>query len=130
MDFVGEAWSGYISELHNNCNTSTRDDLALNQYLAKARRLLKKKSNLYWHIEFFQQYILDNICPTGLRIQLFPSFKNVTPELKRLWEQELTKCSIELIRLLVAQYRTDLAALDQELISLQTQQDEKRPCSV
>lgn len=39
------------------------------------------------------------------------------------WEQELTNCSIELIKLLVAQYRLDLISLDQELISLQTKHE-------
>lgn len=59
----------------------------------------------------------------GLRIQLFPSFGNSTPEFRRNWESELTRCSTELIKILVTQYKSDLQALDQELVTLQTQYD-------
>lgn len=83
---------------------------------------LKRSLNCTGTQSFFSN-IHDNICRIGLRIQLFPSFKNVTPELKHDWEQELTKCSTALIKLLVAQYRADLLSIDQELISLQTQQE-------
>lgn len=126
MDFVGDAWSGYMKEIHTNCNTNTRDDLGLNQYMSKARRLLKKKSNLYCHIEFFQQYIHDKICPIGLSVQLFPSFRNTSSEFRRDWELELMKCSTELIKILVTQYKSDLQSLDQELVALQTQYDSIR----
>lgn len=56
MDFVGTAWAGYMSEIQTNCNVDTEQEIGINQYMEKMKRLLKKKSNLYWHIEFLNKY--------------------------------------------------------------------------
>lgn len=89
MDFVGEAWSGYMNEIHTNCSTS-----------------IYKIIYARWALGF--RYI---------------PLKNVTPDFKNSWVKILTNCSIELINLLVVQYRADLQILDQELIALQTKHE-------
>lgn len=88
--------------------------------MAKMKRLLKKKSNLHWHVDFLQQYIRKNISPIGLRVQLFPSFQSHTQDFKKSWEKVLTQCSIELMKLLINQYQSELISLDQDILMLQS----------
>ena len=100
MDFAGIGWSGYMSEIQTNCNLDNEQEININQYMAKIKRLLKKKSNLHWHIEFLNKYARENISPLGLRIQVFPSFQTTIPEFKVAWEQALSTCSTQLMKLL------------------------------
>ncbi|XP_040194657.1 uncharacterized protein LOC120927803 [Rana temporaria] len=120
MDFAGTGWTGYMSEIQTNCNTDNEQEITINQYMAKMKRLLKKKSNLHWHIEFLGKYVKDNISPLGLRVQVFPSFQNVTAEFKLMWEQTLSSCSTQLMKLLIVQYQAELASLDQDILILQS----------
>lgn len=125
MDFVGQGWLGYMSEIQTNCNTDTEQEVGINQYMAKLKRSLKKKSNLIWHIEFLQKYVRENINPLGLRIQLYPSFQVISPEFKIAWESILTQCSSELMKLLISHYQMELNNLDQEML-LQTSNENIR----
>lgn len=120
MDFVGTAWAGYMSEIQTNCNVGTEQEIGINQYMAKMKHLLKKKSNLYWHIEFLNKYIRENISPLGVRIQIYPSFQAISPEFKVAWENTLTTCSTNLMKILVTQYQSELITLDQEIVTLQS----------
>lgn len=43
MDFVGTAWLGYISDVQASCLTDTGQEIGLNHYIAKMKKLLKKK---------------------------------------------------------------------------------------
>lgn len=110
-----------MSEIQTNCNVDNEQEIMINQYMAKIKRLLKKKSNLYWHIEFLSKYVKDNISPLGLRVQVFPSFQNATVEFKTSWEQTLTACSTQLLaQLLIRQYQVELLSLDQDILVLQS----------
>lgn len=120
MDFIGNGWLGYMTEIQTNCNTDTEQEIGINQYMAKLKRVLKKKANLHWHIEFLHKYVRENINPLGLRIQLYPSFQVTSPEFKLKWENILTQCSLELMKLLILHYQTELNTLDQEIFLLQT----------
>lgn len=88
--------------------------------MAKLKRFLKKKSYLHWHIEFLQKYVRENINPLGLRIQMYSSFQITSPEFKLAWENILTQCSSELMKLLISHYQIELKTLDQEILLLQT----------
>lgn len=90
-----------MNEIQTNCNVNAGQEIGINQYMTKMKRLLKKESNLRGHVDFLQQYIRENISRLGLRLQLYPSFQNVSHELKTSWEKTLTQCSIELIKLLI-----------------------------
>lgn len=120
MEFIGNGWLGYMTEIQTNCNTDTEQEIGINQYMAKLKRVLKKKANLYWHIEFLQKYVRETINPLGLRIQLYPSFQVTSAEFRLKWENILTQCSIELMKLLILHYQTELNTLDQEILHLQT----------
>lgn len=104
-----------MSEIQTNCNVNNEQQIGINQYMAKMKRLLKKKSNLHWH-----KYVKENISPLGLRVQVYPSFQNATPEFKLAWEKILTMCSIELLILLIIQYQSQLSTLDQDILLLQS----------
>lgn len=123
MDFVGTAWLGYINDVQTSCLTDTGQEIGLNHYLIKMKKLLKKKSNLHWHVDFLQQYARDNLSPVGLRVQIFPSFQNTGTEFKIAWEKILTQCSTDLIKLLISHHQAELALLDEEIITFQTKND-------
>lgn len=125
MDFVGSAWTGYMSEIQTNCNIDNEQEININQYMAKMKRLLKKKSNLHWHIEFLNKYVSENISPLGLRVQVHPSFQNATPEFKLAWEQILTLCSTQLMTLPIGHYQSKLLSLDQDILLLQPNIDSR-----
>ncbi|XP_040183709.1 uncharacterized protein LOC120916831 [Rana temporaria] len=121
MDFVGTAWSGLMTEFQTSYNGTNKDVDDLRLFFGKLKYLLKKKSNLYWHMEFFKEYIKENISPMGLRIQMFPTIKNASQDLKNSWEGVLNKCSKECMQLLLIQYQSDTNILDRDLALLITQ---------
>lgn len=121
MDFFGTAWAGLMNEFQTSYNLSNKENDDLKVYFGKLKQLLKKKSNLNWHMEFFNQYIWENISPMGLRIQMFPTVKNATQELKNFWEGILSKCSKEFMQLLLIQYQLVTNQLDEELATLNLQ---------
>ncbi|XP_040181497.1 uncharacterized protein LOC120944132 isoform X2 [Rana temporaria] len=109
-----------MSEIQTNCNLDNEQEININQYMAKMKRLLKKKSNLHWHIEFLNKYARENISPLGLRIQVFPSFQTTIPEFKVAWEQALSTCSTQLMKLLVGHHQSELLSLEQDILLLQS----------
>lgn len=123
MDFVGNAWLGYINEVQASCSMDMGQEIGLNHYITKMKKLLKKKSNLHWHVDFLHQYTRENLSPVGLRVQVFPSFQNVGIEFKTAWEKILTQCSTDLIKLLISHYQDELGHLDEEIITFQTKND-------
>lgn len=103
-------------------NGSNKEDYDLKLYFDKLKQLLKKKSNLHWHMEFFKQYIRGNISPMGLRIQMFPctcTIRNTSQDLRGSWEAVLNKCSQDCMQL-SSQYQLDTDMLDRELALLHT----------
>lgn len=118
MDFVGTAWSGLMNDFQTSYIGSNKDTDDLKIYYDKLKQLLKRKSNLHWHMEYFKYYIRENISPQGLRIQLFPTIKHTSQDLKNSWEGVLNKCSQDCMQLLLSQYSLDTAMLDQELALL------------
>lgn len=79
---------------------------------------MEKKSNLGWHIRFLDRYLREKISPQGLRIQVFPSFEMTDPVFKEEWEQNLNRCSANLISMQKTKYNKELNDLDKEIESL------------
>lgn len=79
------------------------------------KTLLEKKTNLQWHAAYLQKYISENIVPFGLRLKLFPHFKNPRPEFKKQWEDILTDSFLSLMSLLVIEHQLELACVDKEI---------------
>lgn len=107
-----------MNEIQTNCYVNTGQEIGINQYMTKMKRLLKKKSNLLWHEDFLQQNVCENISPLGLRIKLYlSSFQNVGPEFKMSWKRTLAQCSTELMKLLISQCRIEQTNLDKDILS-------------
>lgn len=83
--------------------------------------LLKRKSHLHWHIEYFKQYVREETCPLGLKIQLFPTINDPFSTFKTCWEQTLTQCSVELMKILTTQSTLYMTSLDGEIERLHFQ---------
>lgn len=78
MDLHGTAWMGFMSNIQSSCETCKKDNDELVLYLGRIQGLLKCKSHLYWHIDYFQKYIEENINPQGIRLHTFSTIKNPT----------------------------------------------------
>lgn len=121
MDVLGTVWSGFMTQIQTACLTnSTRSDEEVKTFLDRMLNLLKHKSHLHCHTEYFKQYINEGVYPLGLRIQLFPTVKDPSPAFKSSWEKTLTHCSLELMRTLITQYESDMTSLDSEIDKLNT----------
>lgn len=76
---------------------------------------MERKNNLHWHSTYLEKYISENLVPFGLRIKLFPHFKNLSTDFKGKWEKTLPKCSLSLMKLLVDEHKTELTLIDNKL---------------
>lgn len=54
----------------------------------------------------------------GLRIQILPTIHNISPSLKKKWEENLQACSAMMMALLVDDYKKQMISLDQEIEKL------------
>lgn len=104
MDVLGTDWVGFMSNLKTACLNDHKTEDDIQTFFAKMFKLLKRKSHLHWHIEYFKMYVSENICPLGLRGQIFPTIKDPSVDFKKTRERILTNCSLDLIRLLITQY--------------------------
>lgn len=120
MDVLGTAWMDFMSTIQASCLTGQKFEDESKVFLDRMFNLLKKKSHLHWHIQYFEQYIKE-VCPLGLRIQIFPTIRDPSLDFKKHWENTLTKCSLELMTQLNSQYIVDMTALDGEIERPNTQ---------
>lgn len=115
MDVLGTAWGDFMSNIQAGCLTNYKTDDETKIFLDRMFNLLKRKSLLYWHIQYFESYVKEKLYPLGLRIQMFPTIKDPSPDFKKAWEGTLTQCSLELMKQLTTQYRSDMTMLDGEI---------------
>lgn len=121
MDVLGTAWGDFMSSIQAGCLANQQLEDETKTFLDRLFNLLKKKSHLHWHIQYFELYITEKVCPLGLRVQLFPTIKDPSVDFKKSWENTLTNCSIELMSKLTTQYRSDMTSLDAEIDRLLNQ---------
>lgn len=80
LDLHGTAWTGFMSNIQSSVETCKKDDGDLALYIGRIQGLLKRKSHFYWHIDYFQKYIEDDVNPQGLRLNTSSTIKNPTEE--------------------------------------------------
>lgn len=112
MDVLGTAWGDFMFTIQAGCLTNQKTDDETKVFLDRMFNLLKRKSHLHWHIQYFESYIREKVCPLGLRIQIFPTLKDPSPDLKKSWEDILTNCSVELMKQLTTQNRSDMTGIE------------------
>lgn len=66
-------------------------------------------------VKGLESYIKNNIVPEGLRIAVLPAPRSRTPNLMKLWEQEVTTSSIRLMKLLVEEEKLTLETTSTKL---------------
>lgn len=113
--FTGQNWESLMSACSAQWGQESKGQLESNEIFWTYKNLLERKTNLYWHVAYLQKFIAEGIIPFGLRIKLFPHFKNPTPAFKNNWEQTLTECSLSLMNLLINEHKSELANVDIEL---------------
>lgn len=86
-----------------------------NLYFTGLQRLVEKKTRLFWHRDFFEQYISNKVVPWGLRIQIFPNIRKIEPKIKEALESNLQTCSLQMMHILCQQYKQDIGQVDIEI---------------
>lgn len=83
VEFKGTNWESLILRYQHNLNGKKEMDIIA--FSNTLRNLLEKKSNNVWHQKYFNKYLEESINPMGLRIQIFPTLRNINPTLKKKW---------------------------------------------
>lgn len=104
-----------MSKHTNKWGQEDKTQIELNDIILSLKNVLEKKISNHWHAVYLQKYISANIVPFGLRLKLFPHFKNPSENFKQNWETDLTNCFIELMSLLVHEHKQEIAQADIEL---------------
>lgn len=81
--FLGSGWEQFLDSIQDTCTPQVQTDVGLEVFFIELNKLMEKKSNLGWHVRFFE----DGINPQGLRIQIFPSFAVTDVTFKEKWEK-------------------------------------------
>lgn len=118
--FTGQKWETLMSACSAQWGQESKGQLESGETFWVYKNLLEKKTNLHWHVTYLQKYATKGIIPFGLRIKLFPHFKNPSPTFKNNWEQTLTQCSQSLINLLNNEHKSELLDVDKELHDIHT----------
>ncbi|KAJ1096649.1 hypothetical protein NDU88_001784 [Pleurodeles waltl] len=67
----------------------------------KLERLKKQELSRWWDYTILQKYMENNQIPRGLRVILFPSFDDLSPDLLNEWEQLLITSSYGIMDILI-----------------------------
>lgn len=80
--------------------------------------LLLREMRIWWDLSTLKKYMEKNMVPRGLRIRKFPSTA-CTEEFKLRWEQVLTDCSLNLMKVIVSQEESMLQETKEMIVTLQ-----------
>lgn len=116
--YRGSQWEGHMYQLQEICDKQETELPDINTCIFKLKNLLSRKSKLFWNIKFFERYIEGGISPWGLRIQTFPTIKNVPPDFKKIWEANLDRCSRGMMEILTNYYQGVILEIDESIQKL------------
>lgn len=114
--FTGQEWDKIMSSYSALLGQEDKAKVESNELFMTYKNLLERKTGLHWHANYLHKYMLECIIPFGLRIKLFPHFRNPSQEFKNKWEETLTNCSLSLMSLLITKHRAELNQVDKELL--------------
>ncbi|XP_040196441.1 uncharacterized protein LOC120929222 [Rana temporaria] len=118
--FSGLDWEKFLDTIQNSYTSQAKTEVGLDVFFLKLKRLMERKSNLGWHIRFFDRYLKEKVNPQGLRVQIFPTFEMTESTLKDKWEENLNTCSSNMMIMLKDKHIIDLAELDREIENLRS----------
>ena len=96
-------------------STSKSNEVEYEIVYQKLLQTFERKSSLFWHIKYFEQYIISGLNPKGLRVQVFPNIWAIDSDLKARWEENLYMCSKKMMELMVEYYMQELKIVDCEI---------------
>lgn len=67
MDILSTAWVGFMSTIQASCLTDHKTEHDTKVFLDRMFNLLRRKSHLHWHTQYFELYIKEKVCPLGLQ---------------------------------------------------------------
>lgn len=116
--FSGPDWERFLDSFQNSYTSQVKTEVGLDVFFLKLKRLMETKSNLGWHIRFFDRYLRERVNPQGLRVQIFPTFEVTEIALREKWETNLNQCSANMMIILRDKHLTYLVELDKEIENL------------
>lgn len=117
-NFSGNIWKSRMTNYKQKWGEVDKSEIELNNFFFSLRELLQKKSTIYWHAMFLEDYIMENMAPYGLRLQLFPNLRDIKEDFKRKWESVLNACSKELMKLLIGEYQSQELDIENDITKL------------
>lgn len=61
--YCGKEWEGFVAEVKKSRVKDEASEDDANHFFLGLQKLVEKKTRLFWHREFFQQYIENKIVP-------------------------------------------------------------------
>lgn len=80
--YMGQSWDDLMQNHTSKWDHVYKGTIELNEVFFSLQGLIERKNNLFWHAKYLVEYIGENIVQFGLRIRLFPHFKNPSPTFK------------------------------------------------
>lgn len=96
-DYTGTEWDGLMSKIPKECGDDHGIELEIEVLIHKLRQALERKSNLFWQVNFLEQYIKEDLNPQGLRIQVFLIFWDIKKLFKKKCEASLQECTAKMM---------------------------------
>lgn len=111
-DCVGNDWEGFMLDIKKTCSSTNVHEVDFEIVYQKLLQTFERKSSLFWHIKYFEQYMMEEINPKGLRVQVFPNMWAIDQDFKARWEHNLLCCSKKMMELMVEYYMQELKLVD------------------
>lgn len=111
-ELYSQSWDNFVTKLQQDYGQNESRESELSFLFSSLTKWLEKKSLTYWHVQSFKDYIKDDINPLGLRVQIFPSFDNISATFKTAWEHNLKICSMGMMKLLMEEYQKHMTEID------------------
>lgn len=67
-DYCGKAWDGFLTKVQQARSKDAVSEVDIYRYFLRLQRLVEKKTRMFWHRDYFDKYIENNMVPWGLHI--------------------------------------------------------------
>lgn len=108
-----------MTHMFSGSTQATQDLLDLKIQMTELEELLSKEMRLWWDLSTLKSYIDKTMIPRGLRLKKFPSIA-YNDDFKQKWEQILSECSLNLIRLIITHEEETLLVIRTKITALQS----------
>lgn len=107
-----------MTKMFSGITQETQECLDLKIQMTDLEELLSKEMRTWWDLSTLQSYVDKKMIPRGLRLKKFPSTV-YNEDFKQQWENTLTNCSMELMRLIISQEEHTLKDIRLKIVTLQ-----------